>query len=324
MGRRVLITGGAGFIGSHLADDLLRQGDEVVAVDNFDPFYERERKERNLRNQRDYRNYTFIEADIRDGERMACILSDQRPEIVVHLAAKAGVRPSLLDPRGYVETNVNGTLNMLEASVHTGVKKFIFGSSSSVYGDSPHTPFSEAEHPRPLSPYAATKVAGEALCRSYANCYKLPTVSLRFFTVYGPRQRPDLAIHTFASKISSGEKITLFGDGKSSRDYTYVSDVIAGITGAMAFDGDCLYETFNLGSDRPVLLLDVVSGLEEELGRKAAFDWLPIQKGDVPYTWADLSKSREWLRYEPKTEFQTGLRRFVEWFRSGESAWNES
>ncbi|PJW15562.1 epimerase [Geobacillus sp. Manikaran-105] len=310
---KVLVTGGAGFIGSHLVDSLLADGHNVIVVDNFDPFYNRSIKEKNIEKHLQSKNYTLFEKDIRDREAIDKIFNRYKPEVVVHLAAKAGVRPSVENPNEYVEVNINGTVNLLDASVKYKVKKFIFASSSSVYGLNEKVPFSEDD---PIlnqaSPYGATKAAGESLCRSYSNCYGLPIVALRFFTVYGPRQRPDLAIHKFAKKILNNEPITLFGDGSTCRDYTYIDDIIYGIRASIDY---CLkgYEVFNLGNDRPIQLLDLVKNLEKVLGKNANIQWLPEQTGDVPRTWASVEKSKKLLGYEPKVDIMTGLMNFVLW-----------
>ncbi|WMJ16346.1 SDR family NAD(P)-dependent oxidoreductase [Geobacillus proteiniphilus] len=310
---KVLVTGGAGFIGSHLVDSLLADGHNVIVVDNFDPFYDRSIKEKNIEKHLQSENYTLFEKDIRDREAIDKIFNRYKPEVVVHLAAKAGVRPSVENPNEYVEVNINGTVNLLDASVKYKVKKFIFASSSSVYGLNEKVPFSEDD---PIlnqaSPYGATKAAGESLCRSYSNCYGLPIVALRFFTVYGPRQRPDLAIHKFAKKILNNEPITLFGDGSTCRDYTYIDDIIYGIRASIDY---CLkgYEVFNLGNDRPIQLLDLVKNLEKVLGKNANIQWLPEQTGDVPRTWASVEKSKKLLGYEPKVDIMTGLANFVSW-----------
>jgi UDP-glucuronate 4-epimerase len=311
--KRVLVTGGAGFIGSHLIDDLLEDEYDVISIDNFDSFYSRKLKEDNITEHLMKKHYRFFEVDIRDRNKIMNIFEQFKPEIVVHLAAKAGVRPSLEDPGLYVDVNINGTTNVLDASVKYNVKKFIFGSSSSVYGLNSKVPFSEEDSTlQPASPYAATKIAGEALCRSYNNCYKIPTISLRFFTVYGPRQRPDLAINKFVQKIIDGEKIPLFGDGSSSRDYTYVKDIVTGIRSAMSYDMKG-YEIFNLGNNHPTRLIDLVSNIENILKKKACIEWLAMQTGDVPITWADLNKSTQQLSYKPKMPLYNGLNCFVSW-----------
>ncbi|WP_040950981.1 SDR family NAD(P)-dependent oxidoreductase [Gorillibacterium massiliense] len=314
---KTLVTGGAGFIGSHLVDSLLADGHEVRVIDNFDPFYNRYIKERNIAHQQGSANYKFIEADIRDRERIFDIFDEEKPEVVVQLAAKAGVRPSLENPLQYIEVNINGTVHVLDAAVRHGVKKFIFASSSSVYGLNEKVPFAEGD---PIlqqsSPYGATKEAGEAVCRSYSNCFGLPIVALRFFTVYGPRQRPDLAIHKFARSILHDEPITLFGDGSTSRDYTYVSDTVSGIRSAIDYCSSG-YDVFNLGNDNPVKLSELVEGIERVLGKKAIIHRLPEQVGDVPRTWASLEKSCDLLGYAPKVDLATGLQRFADWLING-------
>jgi len=313
---KFLVTGGAGFIGSHLVDSLLAEGHHVIVVDNFDAFYDRNIKEANIKPHLDLKGYQLVEADLRDRAVVFEIFKQHNPEVVIHLAAKAGVRPSLANPFSYVETNINGTVHMLDASVEFGVKKFIFASSSSVYGLNDKVPFAEEDAIlKQASPYGATKAAGEALCRSYSNCYGLPIVALRFFTVFGPRQRPDLAIHKFSRSILNNESIQLYGDGTTSRDYTYVEDIIQGIRAAIDFKLTG-FELFNLGNDRPTQLIDLVSCLEEALGNKAKIEWLPEQIGDVPRTWANIDKSRMLLNYSPQIDIVTGVAYFVEWLKT--------
>lgn len=315
---RFLVTGGAGFIGSHLVDSLLSDGHSVVVVDNFDPFYDRSIKERNIKSHLEFEQYHLVEVDLRDRKLVFETFNQFNPDVVVHLAAKAGVRPSLENPLSYVETNINGTVHMLDASVKFGVKKFIFASSSSVYGLNEKAPFSEDD---PIlnqaSPYSATKTAGEALCRSYSNCYDLPIVALRFFTVYGPRQRPDLAIHKFANKIMKNEFIQLYGDGTTSRDYTYIIDIVSGIKASINYS-TAGYEVFNIGNDRPTKLIDLIGHIEKALGNNARIEWLPEQIGDVPRTWANIDKSRQLLSYHPRIDIITGVSYFIEWLRKSE------
>ncbi len=310
---KCLVTGGAGFIGSHLVDALMADGHDVVVIDNFDPFYDRAVKERNLAAHQASSRFQLIEVDIRDREAITALFQEYQPDTVVHLAAKAGVRPSLLHPLDYIEVNVNGTVNLLDAAVKYKVGKFVFASSSSVYGLNDKVPFSE-EDPilQQASPYGATKAAGEAICRSYSNCYDLPIVALRFFTVYGPRQRPDLAIHKFADMMLEQRSIPIFGNGSTCRDYTYVDDIVQGIQAAIQYCKSG-YDMFNLGNDRPVQLMELVRSLEAAVGCAAQLDWLPEQIGDVPQTWADISKSRTVLGYEPEVELQVGLQRFAAW-----------
>ena len=313
---RVLVTGAAGFIGSHLVEALLRRGDEVVGIDNFDPFYPRAMKERNLRELGGGPGFTFHEQDMRDVESLRARLTPDT--VIVHLAARAGVRPSLADPVGYAEVNLTGTAAVLEAARRAGVSRIAFGSSSSVYGDSTPAPFREdAVAVEPMSPYAATKRAAELLLRAVAPIYGFRSAALRFFTVYGPRQRPDLAIHAFARRLVAGEVITLFGDGTQARDYTYCDDIVAGVVAAIDWTATAPLgmEPFNLGGNRSVptgAMLDEIAGA---LGIEPRVEWAPMQPGDVQRTAADLTKSGAVLGYAPRTPFPEGIRRFVAWFR---------
>jgi UDP-glucuronate 4-epimerase len=317
---RVLLTGGAGFIGSHVAEGLLRQGAELTIVDDLDEFYSPDWKRANLEEVRRAGDFQFLQADICDPEPLRKLFAGMRFDALVHLAALAGVRPSLEQPRLYERVNVAGTLNLLDLCREFGVSKVLFGSSSSVYGVSNRIPFSEAQADlRPISPYAATKLAGELLCYTYAHLYRLSVVCLRFFTVYGPRQRPDLAIHKFTSQIESGKPIRLYGDGNSGRDYTYVDDIVAGVLGALEYlsrDGTALFEVFNLGNSHPVKLAEMVAALERATGRTAKYSHEPDQPGDVPLTWADISKASRLLGYKPATSLDEGLQRFVTWYRA--------
>jgi UDP-glucuronate 4-epimerase len=314
--KSVLVTGGAGFIGSHLVARLLSEGAwRVVVVDDFNDFYDPALKRRNVAPYEGRGDFRLHEADIRDRAALETIFAGEEFDCVVHLAARAGVRPSLSEPVLYAETNINGTLNLLEAARARGVRQFVFGSSSSVYGENEKVPFAE-EDPvaRPISPYAATKAAGELLCHTYSYLFGLRTVCLRFFTVYGARQRPDLAIHKFARLISAGKPIPVFGDGTTRRDYTFVDDIIAGVRAAMDYEASD-YEVFNLGESRTVELRELIALLEKELGRKASIDRQPAQPGDVPQTFADISKARRLLGYDPRTPIEEGIRRFVGWFK---------
>lgn len=311
---RILITGAAGFIGSHLAEALLARGDEVVGIDNFDPFYSRAEKERNLRRARAHPQFTFQQLDILDTDGLAALLTPDTA--IVHLAARPGVRPSLADPAGYARVNVEGTASVVRAARDRGVSRIAFGSSSSVYGDDTPAPFREdATAVQPLSPYAATKRAGELLIHALAPIYGMRVAALRFFTVFGPRQRPDLAIHSFARKILAGETLTLFGDGTQSRDYTYCDDIVAGVIAAIDWTAAASpgMEAFNLGGNEPVPLADMVRQLGQALGREPRIQWAPMQPGDVQHTYADLTKSGRVLGYHPRVPFGEGLRRFAAW-----------
>ncbi|HKP68902.1 MAG TPA: GDP-mannose 4,6-dehydratase [Pyrinomonadaceae bacterium] len=315
--KRVLVTGGAGFIGSHLVDSLLREvGCSVVVVDDLNDFYSPEIKRSNIDNVASNPNYEFIEADIRDAGKLGQVFDDHEFDCIVHLAARAGVRPSLSEPKLYAETNINGTLNLLELARKHGVKQFVFGSSSSVYGINSKVPFSEDDRIfQPISPYAATKAAGELICHTYSHLYDIRTVCLRFFTVYGARQRPDLAIHKFTKLIASGKTIQVFGDGTTRRDYTYVDDIIQGVRASMEYDGS-MHEVFNLGESETTELSRLIELIEASLGIEAIIDRQPMQPGDVPVTFADISKARRLLDYNPTTKVEDGIPKFVEWFRS--------
>lgn len=317
MEKNVLVTGGAGFIGSHLVGDLLAEGGwHITIVDDLNDFYSPETKRANLALFADSPDVEFIEADIRDFAALEPIFAKQNFDTIVHLAARAGVRRSLLEPQLYIETNINGTTNLLELARKHGVKQFVFGSSSSVYGENEKVPFAE-EDPifNPISPYAATKAAGELICHTYSHLFGIRTVCLRFFTVYGARQRPDLAIHKFARLIDEGKPIPVFGDGTTRRDYTYIDDIIQGVRAAMAFDAS-MHEVFNLGESETTELSRLIELLEAGLGKKAAVDRQPSQPGDVPLTFADISKARRMLDYNPKTKIESGIPKFIEWFRS--------
>ena len=314
--KNILVTGGAGFIGSHLVDRLLAEGLwRVTVVDDFNDFYAPTLKRENVREHLRSPAYRLHEADIRDGAHLEEIFRQGKFDCVVHLAARAGVRPSLSQPGLYVETNINGTLNLLELARAFQVEQFVFGSSSSVYGINAKVPFSEEDPIRqPISPYAATKAAGELLCHTYSHLYGIRSVALRFFTVYGARQRPDLAIHKFAKLITEGQAIPVFGDGTTRRDYTYIDDIIAGVRAAIDYHGSG-YEVFNLGESQTVELNRLIALLEKELDRHALIDRQPQQPGDVPQTFADVTKARQLLGYDPQTKIEDGIKRFVEWFR---------
>lgn len=317
MKKNLLITGAAGFIGSHLVDHLLSTNVErITVVDDFNDFYDPDIKRANIQHQLVDPRYKLEEVDIRNGVALERIFNENSFDCIVHLAARAGVRPSLSQPQLYNETNINGTLNLLELARKNGVKQFVFGSSSSVYGINAKVPFSEEDMIRqPISPYAATKGAGELFCHTYSHLYGLRCICLRFFTVYGPRQRPDLAIHKFARLISAGKPIPVFGDGTTRRDYTYVDDIIAGVVAAIEYDQSD-YEVFNLGESRTVELRELISLLEKELDTHAIIDRQTAQPGDVPQTFADIQKARRLLGYSPQTQIEEGIHRFVEWFRT--------
>jgi len=309
----VLVTGGAGFIGSHLVEALIQEGREVVALDNFDDFYLPEVKRRNLEPLEGRPGFTLVEGDIRDEKLVEDIFSTQPVDVVVHLAARAGVRPSIEQPLLYCDVNVNGTAVLLEACRRHGIGKFIFGSSSSVYGNNAQLPFSEKDIvDRPISPYAATKRAGELLCATYHELYRLNVFALRFFTVYGPRQRPEMAIHKFTRLIDRGLPVPRFGDGSTRRDYTYISDIIEGLLRAIErVQG---YEIINLGGSETTRLADLIALLENHLKRTARIDEEPGQPGDVVATYAEVDKARRLLGYEPRVHVDEGIGRFIEWY----------
>jgi UDP-glucuronate 4-epimerase len=314
--KQILITGGAGFIGSHLVDRLLDEGGwQVTVVDDFNDFYSPEIKHANIAAHVKSPNYRIIDADIRDARTMAALFMEYKFDVIVHLAARAGVRPSLAEPKLYAETNINGTLNLLELAKEHDIKQFVFGSSSSVYGINSKVPFAEEDEiHQPISPYAATKAAGELICHTYSHLYGMRIVCLRFFTVYGARQRPDLAIHKFSKLITEGKPIQVFGDGTTRRDYTYIDDIIQGVRAAIDYDRS-RYEIFNLGESQTVELNELISLLERSLDMQAIIDRQPMQPGDVPITYADITKSREMLGYNPTTKIADGIPKFVEWFR---------
>ena len=310
--KHFLVTGGAGFIGSHLVDALLADGHRVTVLDNFDPFYARAVKERNVRDHRGHPAWRLIEGDLR------CLDAVQRDleadyTAIVHLAAKAGVRPSINDPRSYQEVNVGGTQNLLEFAKAHGTQQFVFASSSSVYGMNPRVPWQEDDHVlQPISPYASTKVSGELLGHVYSHLFGIRFIALRFFTVYGPRQRPDLAISKFAHLMRAGKAIPVFGDGSTRRDYTFVSDIVDGIRSAIEYDRT-RYEVVNLGNNQTVTLNEMIASLEDALGLRARVERHPEQPGDVPQTWASLDKAHALFGYQPRTHFAAGVRRFAEW-----------
>jgi UDP-glucuronate 4-epimerase len=311
---QLLVTGAAGFIGSHLCERLLSDGHRVAGLDNFDAFYSPQVKRKNIAGCTSKKEFKLVEGDIRDNKCVESILTADKIEMIFHFAAKAGVRPSIEDPLGYQDVNVRGTLILLEAARKFGIKKFIFASSSSVYGNNKKVPFSETDSvDNPISPYAATKKAGELLCYTYSHLYDIDMTCLRLFTVYGARQRPDLAVHKFTKLIEAGQPIPVFGDGSMARDHTYIDDIIEGVIGAMH---TCKgYEIYNLGESRPIRLDTLIQYIENTLGKKAIINRLPLQPGDVIITYADVSKAMKMLDYKPKTQLEDGLKKFVNWFR---------
>jgi UDP-glucuronate 4-epimerase len=309
---RILVTGGAGFIGSHLVEKLLATGHSVAILDDFNDYYDPKIKRENIVGI--LKDVAVYHVDLRENGAVRDLFHREKFETVVHLAARAGVRPSIQHPQLYYDTNVNGTLHLLEAARMTGVGRFIFASSSSVYGMAKTVPFSEDLHlTQTISPYAATKIAGEFLCSTYSHLYQMRIVALRYFTVYGPRQRPDLAIHQFAKRIHAGNPIDQFGDGTTRRDYTYIDDIVQGTIAALEYNGP-LFDIFNLGESETIQLKDLISAIESALGKKAKINRLPEQPGDVPLTCADISKARRLLGYKPTTQLNEGLPRFIDWF----------
>ena len=311
---KILVTGGAGFIGSHLCERLLKEGYSITVIDNFDSFYSREIKEQNLSQFKDHPDCRFEEVDIRDYDALLSICHESY-DLIIHLAAKAGVRPSIETPFDYQSVNVGGTQNLLEFARVRNIKQFIFASSSSVYGINPNVPWKENDYVLdPISPYASTKISGELLGHVYSHLFGIRFISLRFFTVFGPRQRPDLAIHLFANKIIHHEPITMFGDGSTLRDYTYVDDIVEGIVRSVNYK-DSMYEVFNLGNHHRVSLTEMIKTIESVLGIECIMKKMPQQPGDVPETYADIGKSFELLGYCPKTSFREGVEHFVDWLK---------
>jgi UDP-glucuronate 4-epimerase len=316
---RILITGAAGFIGSHLAERLLARGDEIIGIDNFDPYYDPAVKRRNLQISGKHPSFRFHEADIRDGSSMRRLIQEAKPEVVVHLAARAGVRASLQDPQTFLEVNVLGTQTVLDACRELGIGRIVAASTSSVYSGCKNPPYGEDRAAdRPLNPYAATKRANELMAYTYSHLYGLDITMLRFFTVYGPRQRPDMAIHKFARLIEAGKPVPMFGAGNTVRDYTYIDDIIDGVVSAI--DRPFRYEIINLGAGRTTDLYALIGKLGAALGKTAAIDQLPLQPGDALETLADISKARRLLGYAPSFDVDTGLSRFVAWLRESEAA----
>ncbi len=311
--KKVLVTGCAGFIGSHVVERLLKMGYQVVGIDNFDPFYSRKIKEHNLRWARSQSGFIFHEVDITDTRALSEI-DFSGIDILVHLAAKAGVRGSIMDPASYLKVNVQGTLNMLEIAREYQILQFIYASSSSVYGLNENIPWKEDDLDlQPISPYASSKIGGEALGRSYTHLCGIRFIALRFFTVYGPRQRPDLAIHKFTRTILEGEPLTMYGDGNTRRDYTYIDEVLDGIIGSINLQGP-LYEIINIGSRNPVKLIDLIRLIESKLNCRAIIHQLEEQPGDVPITYANLEKAEQLLGFAEITSLDFGIQAFVDWY----------
>lgn len=315
----ILITGGAGFIGSHLIDRLTARGEAVVCLDNFDPYYSVAAKRDNLRDALESKRVFHVQTDIRDAAALSGVFSRWKFRTVVHLAARPGVRPSLRDPGPYVQTNVLGTLNVLKAAVETGAQRFIFASSSSVYGPLAAKAREHCDPLRPLSPYAASKVAGEALCHAYASVSGMTTIVLRFFTVYGPRQRPDMAISRFTDAIWHGRPVTVFGNGESRRDYTFIDDIIDGVEASMTVPL-AGYHVFNLGASEPVQLMRVIRLLEGQVSRKARLHFEPSGVGEPDLTFADVTAARQSLGFNPQVGIEEGIARYVDWYREKRSA----
>ena len=311
---RILVTGAAGFIGSMLVDRLLAEGRDVVGLDSFDPFYDEQQKLDNLAGALGHDRFRLERTDIRDASALGRLFSDGHFDAVVHLAALAGVRPSLERPAAYADVNVNGTSILFEAASRHGAPRVVFASSSSVYGERSDGPFLETDSvDRPISPYAATKKAGELIAHSFFHTLGLSVTCVRFFTAYGPRQRPDLAIRKFAERMLRHEPIPVFGDGSALRDYTYIDDVVDGLV--RAADCDLGYAILNFGAGRKISVLEMIKHLESELGVSAQIDWQSLQPGDVPRTWADITAARRAIGYAPKTDFEGGIRAFASWLR---------
>ncbi len=310
---KILVTGGAGFIGSSVAEKLLARGDEVVVIDCFDEFYDPKIKRRNIEAALKNPAYKLVEGDIRDLELLKGLFRREKFDRVFHLAARAGVRPSIADPLLYEDVNVRGTMNLLEAARENSLPGFIFASSSSIYGNNKKVPFSETDFvDNPVSPYAATKKACELVCHTYHHLYGLNISCLRFFTVYGPRQRPEMAIHKFTRLIDQGKPVPMFGDGSSRRDYTYIDDIADGVI--KAIDANFAFEIFNIGESRTTELRTLIELIEKNLGKKAIIEQLPDQPGDVEVTYADITKSKKMLGYNPRTKVEEGVPKFVEWY----------
>jgi len=311
---KILVTGGAGFIGSNLSCALLEEGYWVVGIDNFDPYYRIETKKKNLDRLLKYKNYKFYEESILAEKKLQEIFANEKPEKICHLAAKAGVRPSIQNPKAYEEVNIRGTLNLLELAKDFQIKNFILASSSSVYGQQTKVPFSEEDRTDwPLSPYAASKKAAEILLSTYHSLYHLNTTILRFFTVYGPSGRPDMAPYLFTESILKGRPIKKFGDTLSQRDYTYIDDIVQGVIAAL--DKNFEFEIINLGNGKPITLSELIETIEQILEKKAIIEPAPSQLGDAAVTWADITKAKKLLNYSPEVSLAQGLVKFIDWYR---------
>jgi UDP-glucuronate 4-epimerase len=309
---KILVTGGAGFIGSHTVERLLSQGAEVTVLDEFNDYYDPAIKRANVAAFKGQAR--VCEADLRDKDTVFKICDEGKFDAIIHLAARAGVRPSIIDPELYISTNIQGTYHMLEGARRSGVPRFLFASSSSVYGINSKVPFSETDRiEQTISPYAMTKMCGEQQCSNYTNLYDIRTVCLRFFTVYGPRQRPDLAISKFTKLINEGKAIPRYGDGSTARDYTFIHDIVDGIMASLKYEGDP-FDIFNLGGSQTTTLNELIQAVEKALGKQAIIENLPLQPGDVPRTFADVDKAKRLLGYNPHTPIQEGIPKFVQWY----------
>ncbi|ENZ30809.1 hypothetical protein HMPREF1084_03382 [Clostridium butyricum 60E.3] len=322
--RTILVTGGAGFIGSHLSERLLKEGNKVLVIDNFNDYYDPKIKRNNveevkqtcMKNNINLENYKVCEGDIRDIKFLEEIFCENKIDSIMHLAAMAGVRPSIQNPALYYDVNITGTVNLLDKCREYSIKQFVFASSSSVYGNNEKVPFAESDRvDNPISPYAATKKSGELLCHTYHHLFDMNIACLRFFTVYGPRQRPDLAINKFTSLILEDKEIPFYGDGTTSRDYTFVEDIVTGIVSSINYVNrdDKIFEIFNIGGDKTVSLMEMVETIEKVLGKNAKLNRLPMQPGDVNRTCADITHSKEIIGYNPETTFKEGIKKFIDW-----------
>ena len=311
---KILLTGCAGFIGSHVSEALMKRGDIVIGVDNLNDYYDTKKKEKNLAILNEYNKFKFYKEDIRNYEGLKKIFEKEKPEKILHIAARAGVRPSIQNPILYEEVNVKGTLNLLDLAKDFKVKSFVFSSSSSVYGNQKKIPFSETDNvDNPISPYAATKKACELICYTYHHLYNMKITCLRFFTVYGPRGRPDMAPYLFTDWIYNGKPIKRFGDGSTKRDYTFITDIVKGVVAAI--DKELEFEIINLGNNKPVMLNDFIKVIEKVTGKKAVIEQLPMQPGDVDITYADVSKAEKLLGFKPTTSIEEGMKKFFEWYK---------